>query len=97
MDDLYQMFDFVTNADGEIMLLIFAAEVEPENPMFEVDKAENTLWVYRTSENAVGLCDIEPQIIEKLSKLKTLLVCEMNLPPANEKSEIVYVYEAKLL
>lgn len=94
---LEDTFDFVTNESGDMMLLMFQSDGEPSSPHFEVEKDTNTLWLYRNVDNVLGLYDIEPHIILKLLKMKSLLVCEMSNPPVNEDSELLYAYEAKRL
>lgn len=97
VSDFENTFDFVTNESGDMMLLMFESDGEPSMPRFEVEKETNTLWLYRSSDSVLALYDIEPSIILKLLKMKSLLVCEMSNPPVNENSELLYAYEAKKL
>ena len=94
VQDLHQVFDFVTAQDGDLMLLIYKTDGEPNSPSFEVDATEGSLWLYRNKNNNIMLNPIGEDIISKLLKMQKLLVCEMKFPDDVENSEPEYIYEA---
>ena len=97
LQDLHQVFDFVTAQDGDLMLLIYKTDGEPNSPAFEVDVKEGSLWLYRNKNSSIKLNPVDKDIISNILKMQKLLVCEMKFPDDMENSEPEYIYEAAKL
>lgn len=90
--DIYELLE---NDDGEIMLLLYAGETEPQTAAFHINEKLKNLELYRNSKDLVIIDGLETESIIKLKKINTLYVCEMkyNVSP-NSENEILYAYPA---
>ena len=69
-------YDMLQNAAGEIMLIIEAKPTPPDNPRIVYDGGEKAM-VYRNRESAFMLNSIAPEARPALSKVKEVLVVEI--------------------
>lgn len=85
----YDLFD---NDNGEIMLLMNAAQTEPQNPSFSLNEKEKTLELNRGAQIII-LKSLKSRIIKELKNLKELYVCEID----DVNTEVVYAYTADVM
>lgn len=89
-------YDFITNEEDEVMLLLHAQETEPKDARIEIDVNEKSAVLIRNETDEILLTDIPENIIDSLQDADSLLVCELKIGEKDEDSEIVYAYEADL-
>lgn len=89
-------FDFVTNEEDEVMLLLHAQETEPNNPRIEIDVNEKSAVLIRNETDEILLEGIPEDIIDSLQDADALMVCELKIGEKEEDTEIVYAYEADI-
>ena len=86
-------FDFMISEENEVMLVIFARDIAPE----DLDPEHKTVELYRRKNDAFTLENVDDEVFELLKKEDNLLVCEI-LPTDNpDETEIIYTYEATLV
>ena len=89
-------YDFITNEEDEVMLLLHAQKTEPKDARIEIDINEKSAVLIRNETDEILLTDIPENIIDSLQDADSLLVCELKIGEKDEDSEIVYAYEADL-
>lgn len=90
-------FDFMISEENEVMLVIFARDIAPEDPIARLDPEHKTVELYRRKNDAFTLENVDDEVFELLKKEDNLLVCEI-LPTDNpDETEIIYTYEATLV
>lgn len=89
-------FDFVTNEEDEVMLLLHAQETEPKNPRIEIDVNEKSAVLIRNETDEILLEGIPEDIIDSLQDADALMVCELKISEKEEDTEIAYAYEADI-
>lgn len=90
-------FDFMISEENEVMLVIYARDIAPEDPIAHLDPEHKTVELYRRKNDAFTLENVDEEVFELLKKEDNLLVCEI-LPTDNpDETEIIYTYEATLV
>ena len=90
-------YDFLISDENEVMLLLYARDIAPEEPVVRLNPEQKTIELYRRRDDAFTLENIEDQIFTLLQNEEKLLVCEI-YPTANpDETEIVYTYEATII
>ena len=89
-------FDFIINDEDEVMLLIFARESDPKEPVIEINPDEKTAILHRNNGDEILLQDVPGEVIDSLQDADTLLVCELSHEEKEEDSRIVRAYEADI-
>ena len=89
-------FDFVTNEEDEVMLLLHAQETEPKNPRIEIDVNEKSAVLIRNETDEILLEGIPEDIIDSLQDRVALMVYELKIGEKEEDTEIAYAYEADI-
>ena len=89
-------YDFVTNDEDEVMLLIYANDTEPKNATIEINTEDRSAILYRNDEDSLLLSVIPDEVFDSLLDADTLMVCELSIEDDEEDTEIVYAYEADI-
>ena len=90
-------FDFLISEENEVMLILYARDIAPEDPIVRLNPENNTIELYRMKNDAFTLEKVDNEDFELLKNEKNLLVCEI-LPTENpDETEIVYTYEAIII
>jgi hypothetical protein len=90
-------FDFMISEENEVMLVIYARDIAPEDPIARLDPENKTVELYRRKNDAFSLENVSDDVFELLKDEDNLLVCEI-MPTENpDETEIVYTYEATLV
>ncbi len=89
-------FDFVTNDEDEVMLLLHAQETEPKNPRIEFDFNDKSAVLIRNDTDEILLEGIPDDIIDSLQDADNLMVCELQVGESDEDTRIIYAYEADI-
>ncbi len=90
-------FDFLISEENEVMLILYARDIAPEDPIVHLNPENNTIELYRMKNDAFTLEKVDNEVFELLKNEKNLLVCEI-LPTENpDETEIVYTYEAIII
>lgn len=89
-------FDFVTNEEDEVMLLLHAQSSEPKNARIEIDVNEKSAVLIRNEQDEILLEGIPDDVIDSVQDADTLMVCELKVGETDEETEIVYAYEAEI-
>ena len=99
MPDL-NTFDFMITDEGDVMLVMFARDIEPhENPAVILYPEDHVIEFYRSDTEAMTLEEVDDDVFKNLENEPTLLVCEINPDDSEnpEEAEIVYAYEAEII
>lgn len=90
-------FDFLISEDNDVLLVIYARDIEPSEPIVRLNPEQKTVELYRRKNDAFTLETVDEEVFNLLSREEKLLVCEI-LPTENpEETEIVYTYEATIV
>lgn len=89
-------YDFIINEDDEIMLLLYARDSKPQDPLIEVDSDNKSATLYRSKNDGVLIEDISDEILDILCETDKLLICELSNNENNDDTQIVNAYEAKV-
>lgn len=89
-------FDFVTNEEDEVMLLLHAQESEPKDARIEIDMKEKSAVLIRNENDEILLEGIPDDIIDSLQDADSLMVCELKVGETEDETQIVYAYEAEI-
>jgi len=90
-------FDFLISEDNDVLLVIYARDIEPSEPIVRLNPEQKTVELYRRKNDAFTLESVDEEVFNLLSREEKLLVCEI-LPTENpEETEIVYTYEATIV
>lgn len=89
----FNTYDFLINDEDEVMLLLYARETPPQDPVFEVDTDNKSAILVRNPDDSVSLSEIPAEIIDALQDTDKLLVCELSLTEKEKDTQIVYAYE----
>lgn len=90
-------FDFLISEDNDVLLVIYARDIEPNEPIVRLNPEQKTVELYRRKNDAFTLESVDEEVFNLLSREEKLLVCEI-LPTENpEETEIVYTYEATIV
>lgn len=91
--DPRNVYELMENDDGEIMLLLYAGDVAPQNSTFRINVQKKALELFRSPKDTVIIDGLTTESIAKLQDIDKLYVCEMkyNETP-NSENEIVYAY-----
>lgn len=91
------VYELIENNEGELMVLIFAFDEEPQSAFYCINEKRKTIDLYRSKNNIVIIDNLKAETIKKLKKTTHLYICEMkyNENPDAE-NEIVYAYKAEL-
>ncbi len=89
-------FDFIINDEDEVMLLLYAHDSAPNNPIIKIDTDSLSAILYRNETDAVAIDHISENVIDSLTDADTLMVCELTSNEKDDNSEIKYAYEADI-
>jgi len=89
------LFDFLVNNDGEILLLLSQRDGEPKNSYISLNEKENSALLFRNDDDELLLKDIPKDIFNGLSVSESLLICELDSKKKKE-SEITQAYEVDI-
>ena len=90
-------YEIIENEKGELLILLYEGSKAPENPIFFLNKHEKYVKLTRNIEDIVLIEGLTDEYVEKISKLSTLYVCELQYEEnKNDESDsqIVYAYQA---
>lgn len=90
-------FEFLISDEDEIMLLLYARDIAPEQPAVRLNPEDKTIELYRRVDDAFTLENVEDEVFELLKDAETLLVCEIFPIEETEETEIVYTYDAAII
>lgn len=90
-------YDFLISDENEVMLLLYARDIAPEEPVVRLNPEQKIIELYRRRNDAFTLENIEDKIFEILKNETKLLVCEIYPTPNLDETEIVYTYEATIV
>ncbi|MBR6356497.1 MAG: hypothetical protein IKR92_06560 [Alphaproteobacteria bacterium] len=90
-------FEFLISDEDEIMLLLYARDIAPEQPAVRLSPEDKTIELYRRVDDAFTLEKVEDEVFELLKDAETLLVCEILPMEETEETEIVYTYNATII
>lgn len=90
-------FDFLISDEDEIMLILYARDIAPEQPAVRLNPEEKTIELYRRVDDAFTLENVEDDVFELLKNEETLLVCEILPIEDTDETEIVYTYNAPII
>lgn len=93
----FNTFDFMVTDENEVMLLLYARNTAPENPVVKLNYDEHNITLTRNSEDIVSLDGVDDEIFDNLQDEASLLVCEIEPTENEDESEIVYTYEASII
>lgn len=89
-------FDFVTNEEDEVMLLLHAQESEPKDARIEIDINEKSAVLIRNEKDEILLEGIPEDVLDSLQDADTLMVCELKVGETDDDTQIIYAYEAEI-
>ncbi len=90
-------FDFLISDANEVMLILYARDLAPEEPLVRLNPEQKNVELYRRKNDAFTLEKVDDDVFEILKNEEKLLICEI-LPTDNpEETEIVYTYEAPIV
>ena len=89
-------YDFIINDEDETMLLLYAQEEAPTNPVFDISFDTKSALLLRNENSGVELKDIPDNILDSLQDTDKLLVCELSAEEKEEDTKIIYAYEAEV-
>lgn len=90
-------YDFLISDENEVMLLLYARDIAPEEPVVRLSSEQKTIELYRRRDDAFTLENVEDQIFTLLKDEPNLLVCEIYPTDNPDETEIVYTYEATIV
>ena len=90
-------YSFLISDENEVMLIIYARDIEPEQPAVRLNPEEKNIELYRRINDAFTLEKVEDDVFELLKDEDNLLVCEILPTPDPDETEIVYTYEAPII
>ncbi len=85
-----EVYDFLVNEAGEVLLVLNSKDSEPKNPSFVYNVEESSATLYRNSSEEILLASIPEEVKEDLMDVPEILVCEMT-----EDGDFGYTYKAK--
>lgn len=95
-DTDFNSYDFMINSDNEVMLLLYAQQLPPQDPLLEIDEETFSATLYRDNQTTLPLCDVPEEVITALQEMDNILICELNKTKNAEDTKIVHTYEAKI-
>ena len=91
------VYELIENDKGEIMLIIYATEQEPQNPSFDLNEKARRIELTRGKDDILHIEGLQTETIEKFKTVEKLYICEMKYNPDNNtENEIMYAYTALL-
>lgn len=90
-------FDFLISDEDEIMLILHARDIPPEQPAVRLNPEDKTIELYRRIDDAFTLENVEDEVFEVLKNEAELLVCEILPIEETDETEIVYTYNALII
>lgn len=87
-------YDFLISDKDEIMLILYARDIAPEEPAVRLNPENKTIELYRRFDDAFTLESVEDEVFALLQNAEQLLVCEILPLKENDETEIVYAYHA---
>lgn len=90
-------YSFLISEENEVMLIIYARDIEPEQPAVRLNPEEHNVELYRRVNDAFTLENVEDEVFTLLKDEENLLVCEILPTPDPDETEIVYTYEAPII
>ena len=90
-------FSFLISDENEVMLILYARDIEPEQPAVRLNPAEKNIELYRRINDAFTLEKVEDEVFRLLKDEESLLVCEILPTDDPDETEIVYTYNAIII
>ena len=91
------VYELIENDKGEIMLIIYATEQEPQNPSFALNEKDRRIELTRAKDDILHIEGLQAETVEKFKTVEKLYICEMKYNPDNNtENEIMYAYTALL-
>lgn len=91
------IYDFIINDDDEVMLLLYARDSKPQDPLFDIDATNKKAVLYRSQDNGVNIDDLPDEILDILYGMDKLLICELSNEENDDDTQIVNAYEAEII
>ena len=89
-------FDFLISDENEVLLLLYARDIAPEDAVVKLNPEQKNIELYRRINDAFTLENVESDVFDILKNETQLLICEI-LPTSNpDETEIVYTYYAQI-
>ncbi len=95
-EEAFNTYDFLINDEDEAMLLLYAREGSPDNPVFEIDTDNKSALLIRNDNDSVSLNEIPDEILDAMQDADKLLVCELSISEDEKDTQITYAYEAEI-
>lgn len=86
-----ESFDFIKNAKGEVMLVIFEQEKEPIRPRFLFDGEAIATLNRGQGQPVLKLTNIPDEVVTSLKENENIIVCEVG-----KEGAIKFVYGADI-
>jgi len=93
VDNSQDVFDFLVNKDGEVLLLLSERTGNPEESYITLNEEDSSAIFYRNVEDELLLKDIPNNIFEDLSEVDSLLICELSNSSDKKDASISQAYE----
>ena len=90
-------FDFLISEENEDMLIIYARDIAPEDPIVRLNPEQKNVELYRRRNDAFTLESVSDDVFAILKNEEKLLVCEILPTDDPDETEIVYTYEALIV
>lgn len=90
-------FDFLISEENEVMLIIYARDIAPEDPIVRLNPEQKNVELYRRRNDAFTLESVSDDVFAILKNEEKLLVCEILPTEDPDETEIVYTYEALIV
>lgn len=96
MNNPENAYDFVTNDEDEVMLLLYAREGEPKNAVITINPENHSAVLRRNENENFILEDIPSDVLDSLQDADSLLICELSREENEADTQIVNAYEADI-
>jgi len=89
-------YDFVTNDEDEVMLLLYARESTPKNAVITIDLEKRSAVLHRNETEKLTMEDIPAEVLDSLQDADTLMICELSREENEAETKIINAYEADI-
>ena len=95
-ENSFNTYEFIINDDDEIMLLLYSQEGSPNKPVLDVMLEENKAVLYRSKDKGIIIEDISDDVLDMLSDIDKILVCELSTEDNEDDTLLTNAYEATI-
>ena len=95
-ENSFNTYEFIINDDDEIMLLLYSQEGSPDKPVLDVMLEENKAVLYRSKDKGIIIEDISDDVLDMLSDIDKILVCELSAEDNEDDTLLTNAYEATI-